>query len=541
MKYRKLKRKWNNSSKNKKMMILFTIILSVITVGYASLNQVLKITGYASIDTGDGMIFTSIGIKENNGAIVEQSTSIKAKTLVNTEIGFETSGSITFQVSAQNQGTTDAKLIEIKGLEESNTKEPSCIQVSVEDHNIGEVIYPNQIKNFTITVTSTCSIYSSKALDLHFIYEKQHTIDGEVTDEYLKDLFLTQAKNVVKEMEDNFKEGQETKEYSFPNDQITTNTSEILGGYSTIDKDGDSAIAVYDQKSRWCAVKTKGETELRVIDNYLKCDKDIAENLIINGYGEYGDNTNFPSFTYNPSGYFTFSGSQIGMTPATIPPAVNPDYTYEEKITMRSNKPEAKYFIGFIGVDIDQQIISAFHFMSVPNTLTTLARDLNNGDTVVYFNDLSHWQTFSFEPSFPYINKGFIFWNYQDSFGNVYPEETYSRNIFWPVFEFSGINKTNHTITLTSPWDHGTFKAGTKVSQTHDGLAANYGLRLDQSLSTDFKTYTNTITGYGHNYGEISTFPYGCKAIHIFTSIDSSKISGVVTDFESIVFKKVVK
>ena len=178
MKYRKLKRKWNNSSKNKKMMILFTIILSVITVGYASLNQVLKITGYASIDTGDGMIFTSIGIKENNGAIVEQSTSIKAKTLVNTQVSFQSAGSITFNVSAQNQGTTDAKLIEIKGLEESNTKEPSCIQVSIEDHNIGEVVYPNQIKNFTITITSTCTSYSSKEFDLHFIYEKQETING---------------------------------------------------------------------------------------------------------------------------------------------------------------------------------------------------------------------------------------------------------------------------------------------------------------------------------------------------------------------------
>ena len=540
MKYRKLKRKWNNSSKNKKMMILFTIILSVITVGYASLNQVLKITGYASIDTGDGMIFTSIGIKENNGAIVEQSTSIKAKTLVNTEIGFETSGSITFQVSAQNQGTTDAKLIEIKGLEESNTKEPSCIQVSVEDHNIGEVIYPNQIKNFTITVTSTCSIYSSKALDLHFIYEKQHTIDGEVTDEYLKDLFLTQAKNVVKEMEDNFKEGQETKEYSFPNDQITTNTSEILGGYSTIDKDGDSAIAVYDQKSRWCAVKTKGETELRVIDNYLKCDKDIAENLIINGYGEYGDNTNFSFFTYSPSGYLSYAGAKWGIAIDGYVP-INPDYTYEEKMTMKTNKTNALYYAGFTAYDIDQHVISATNIMSVPNTLTALARDLNNGDMVVYLNNISNWSTSPLNPSFPDIYKGFIFWNYQDSQGNIYPEETYSRNIFSPVFEFSGINKTNHMITLTSPWNHGTFKAGTKVSQSNDGLAANYGLRLYQSISTNFTTYSNTINGLDHTYDSYHTFPYGSRYIRLILSTDSSSIGGVITDIKSVVFRKVVK
>ena len=188
---RKIKRKWESVGTNQKMMIVFVSLLFFITVGYAAINQVLKIAGYASIDKGDGMIFTSIGIKENNNASVEKDASIKAKTLVNTQIGFSGEGSITFNVSAQNQGTTDAKLMEIKGLEESNTKEPSCIQVSVEDHNIGEVVYPNQIKNFTITITSTCTSYSSKEFDLHFIYEKQETINGSLPTlgnavEYLK-------------------------------------------------------------------------------------------------------------------------------------------------------------------------------------------------------------------------------------------------------------------------------------------------------------------------------------------------------------------
>ena len=175
---RKLKRKWENVSKNNKMLFLLLGCLCFITVGYAAINQVLKIAGYASIDKGDGMIFTSIGIKENNNASIETDASIKAKTLVNTQIGFTGEGSITFQVSAQNQGTTDAKLIEIKGLNEHNTKEPTCIQASVQDHNIGDLVYPNQAKNFTITITSTCSSYSSKEFDLHFVYEKQETING---------------------------------------------------------------------------------------------------------------------------------------------------------------------------------------------------------------------------------------------------------------------------------------------------------------------------------------------------------------------------
>ncbi len=188
---RKLKRKWENVSKNNKMIFLLLGCLCFITVGYAAINQVLKIAGYASIDKGDGMIFTSIGIKENNNASVEKDATIKAKTLVNTQIGFTGEGSITFQVSAQNQGTTDAKLIEIKGLNEHNTKEPTCIKATVQDHNIGDLVYPNQVKNFTITITSTCSSYSSKEFDLHFVYEKQETINGALPSlgnaaEYLK-------------------------------------------------------------------------------------------------------------------------------------------------------------------------------------------------------------------------------------------------------------------------------------------------------------------------------------------------------------------
>ena len=217
MKYRKRKRKWKNSSKNKKMMILFTIILSVITVGYASLNQVLKITGYASIDKGDGMIFTSIGMKENINAFIEQDASIKAKTLVNTQIGFETNGSITFQVSAQNQGITDAKLIGIKGLEESNIKEPSCIQVSVEDHNVGDLVYSNQVKNFTITTTSTCTSYSSKEFDLHFIYEKQETINGELPrktiGEHTSELVNSSASGTYNYMNGTYLKGSQTSNY----------------------------------------------------------------------------------------------------------------------------------------------------------------------------------------------------------------------------------------------------------------------------------------------------------------------------------------
>ncbi|MFR5756252.1 MAG: hypothetical protein ACLUD7_02250 [Lachnospiraceae bacterium] len=56
----------------------------------------------------------------------------------------------------------------------------------------------------------------------------------------------------------------------------------------------------------------------------------------------------------------------------------------------------------------------------ISNTLTYLTEDLNNGDTGVHLNDVSNYSKNS---------KGLIFWNYTDSKGYTYPEETYSRNI----------------------------------------------------------------------------------------------------------------
>ena len=283
---RKLKRKWGNVSKNNKMIFLLLCCLCFITVGYAAINQVLKIAGYASIDKGDGMIFTSIGIKENNNASIEKDASIKAKTLVNTQIGFSGEGSITFNVSAQNQGTTDAKLIEIKGLNEHNTKEPTCIKTTVQDHEVGDLVYPNQVKNFTITITSTCTSYSSKEFDLHFVYQKQETING-VLPKYegtLSDYLIDRA------LSDDIQDGvngfysigqsgelttsDNPREYRYigadPNNYVMFNNElwRIIGLF-----DGEVKLA-REKDELYAFYSTSGDV---IIDDYLK--KDVYETI----------------------------------------------------------------------------------------------------------------------------------------------------------------------------------------------------------------------------------------------------------------------
>ena len=345
MKYRKRKRKWKNSSKNKKMMILFTIILSVITVGYASLNQVLKITGYASIDKGDGMIFTSIGMKENINAFIEQDASIKAKTLVNTKIGFKTNGSITFQVSAQNQGTTDAKLMEIKGLEESNIKEPSCIQVSVEDHNVGDLVYSNQVKNFTITITSTCTSYSSKEFDLHFIYEKQETINGELPrktiGEHTSELVNSSASGTYNYMNGTYLKGNQNSNYvwfdgflwrimgknSDGNIRMITEenvTAIPFRNYSYLDLDYDNSYVndwlnnyfypkLEDKdllvNQTWCSEKAEEATSARTTctNNLSKVQKPVG----LLSLDEYNLSGGISGYLYTNQNYWTLTDNQL--------------------------------------------------------------------------------------------------------------------------------------------------------------------------------------------------------------------------------------
>ena len=151
-----------------------------ITVGYASLNQILKLVEYASIDKGDGVIFTNIVTKENNGATIVTDGNIKAKTLVNTQVSFDKPGSITYTITAKNQAEYDAQLIEIKDLELTNNKEPSCITVSVSDHEINDKIYTGATKEFDITITSTCNTLETKEISLKFNYIKTDTINGEV-------------------------------------------------------------------------------------------------------------------------------------------------------------------------------------------------------------------------------------------------------------------------------------------------------------------------------------------------------------------------
>ena len=276
--------------------------------------------------------------------------------------------------------------------------------------------------------------------------------------------------------------------------------------------------------------------------NY-KCSTVRGENLVVNGDLSYGDNTNFPALTYKDS-VFSISGNKNVVSDFYIP--IDPNKNYELVVDMKSSNTTATYYVGFRDYDVDKNEITPNSVMYIPQTITTLSKDLNNGDTVVYLTDLSKWKNSTSSSSY---KRGFIFWNYKDSTGYEYPELIYSKNIFDTLWNDSNVDKTNNTITLNSAWNKGTIKAGTKLSQATSGNVFNYSILQNKTVTTSWVTYkASNINGIGKksidsdgNGGTVSTtFRDGSKFIKISFFIDYNKTADTTTNIKNIYFREVI-
>lgn len=218
-----------------------------------------------------------------------------------------------------------------------------------------------------------------------------------------------------------------------------------------------------------------------------------SSNLVINGFGEYRDATNWSGVVsavvfYDGEDYpdgcfgsFIFLGA--AYTNQLIP--YNPTEDYLLSATMKSynGQDAVGCYFSIEPYDADGNKISYGHTNWMPDTTTTLAQDLKKGDTVIHFVSLTNWanttQTYQ---------RGFLFWNYKDSKGKTYEKETYSRSLYWDRYtDDNSVNRTSHTITLKSAWTGETIPAGTYVSQSTDG--GGYIYPLGDQVSGEWKDY----------------------------------------------------
>ncbi len=192
-----------------------------------------------------------------------------------------------------------------------------------------------------------------------------------------------------------------------------------------------------------------------------------GENLVTNGFASLGTNYNFTSLTLNTIDTFVGGGSftktsttnSSSQSSEYIPVDISQSYKLHYFV---KNSGTTLTYDGLVCHDIDKYSIDGMHVGYQTGTLTTLRSELKDGDTVVYFNDLSAWNA-----SLGGSNAGIIFWNYKNSGGYQYPPETYSRYTWGSLWDNSAaFDFVNNTITLKAAWNHGTFPAGTQVSQS---------------------------------------------------------------------------
>ena len=293
--------------------------------------------------------------------------------------------------------------------------------------------------------------------------------------------------------------------------------------------------------------------------NY-SCSTNRGDNLIVNGDLSFKNNTNFSQFTYNKDGYVSYSGSTATnnynksfRSDNYIP--VDLSKKYNIGVTAKTNNTSTKVYMGFLSYDVDHNLISSNNVMYVDNTLTTLARDLNNGDQYIYLTDMTNW--YVSEGGTDGTKRGIILWNYVDSFGYHYPEFTYSQNAWNYLYIddniqvgvavdendeiIEGQSGNVNRIKLNSAWNHGNFSAGTKLSQSSAGGAYNYNLKANSYFNTQFTNYDGLIYRTSVNESTADKFRYGTRYIKWFVWPNYNGLENVTTDYKDFYLREVVE
>lgn len=258
-----------------------------------------------------------------------------------------------------------------------------------------------------------------------------------------------------------------------------------------------------------------------------------GEQLIVNGNGMIGDNTNFSSWTFdgtvgnNSPGSFTRPAGSSGTLYSDEYFLVSTNNTYTFSFDVKSLLGKGTMYSFLMFYDIDKNTITAPNHMFHPGTTTTLARDLKAGDTVIYLTDASKWSTS--------VSYGFYLtvWNYKNSKGYTYPPESYTRNrVTLPktssnTLDSSKIDYTANTITLTSAYSGSTIPAGTYVSQGRDGGTYKYMPIGGTVISTDWTTYSGKMIGVDYSGTNANNkFPPGVAYARIGFLWNYNKASG---------------
>ncbi|WP_136635901.1 DUF2793 domain-containing protein [Pseudooceanicola onchidii] len=240
--------------------------------------------------------------------------------------------------------------------------------------------------------------------------------------------------------------------------------------------------------------------------------------LVTNGSGDLPGDWNLPPGATRDTAIapdlpsaFSFAGHYAGPVamPERIP--VDPHLCYRMRACLRqegltgdwsayANGDRHQHSIGLACFDADGAEIAPVHHKRYRaggvDSLTTLAAPLAPGDTVVQLTDASGWNDSDTDAE----ACGILIFGYRTASGQV--QRHYSRVVDHGLFVPAGVDKTGHTVTLSSgfpaalanPDNGGIWPVGTPLANTASGSGPK-GFLLDEGVPAATDTWYQT-TGH---------------------------------------------
>ena len=234
-----------------------------------------------------------------------------------------------------------------------------------------------------------------------------------------------------------------------------------------------------------------------------------SDNLITNGFGELGNNTNI-------GGIFDGADRIVGKGSFRQEEA-NKSLLFSEHIVIDNKKVyNFDYYMHTLkgvgrsyamiapydvdGVRITYPSLGGRNYNSTtPVEFTKLTKPLKVGDTEVFVEDVSLWNGQAPQD----YQRSIIMWGYKNSFGYTYPDGTYSQLMQMRTYDIGAVDTTANKITLNKPWavanpnsSDGIFPVGHTLSPTSDGSTYLYlSGHVNIQVPTTYTKYSHLISG----------------------------------------------
>jgi len=282
-------------------------------------------------------------------------------------------------------------------------------------------------------------------------------------------------------------------------------------------------------------------------------------NLVNNGLGFSGNNTNFTSFVFDTgdkhgaSGSFRYSGAQTSLLSNSFF-SVNTGTTYFEGAWVKAGETNGsgyyannRAFFGVVCYDADFRSIDPQFFLKVTNSADTiLASQLSSGDTTITLVNGSGWSSSTGVAAF---SRQMQWWPYTNLSGYTYPNYTYTRNTTYDLnsnyYQASGCwsSRTGNILYLTRPWPGPTLSSGVAVSNGSVGGTYNYNVLSSIQIGSGWALYTGFIGGVDLDRNGTNTeFRPGTEYAKILILANYSSSTALPSDatvrYSDIIFRK---